>query len=99
MDTDLFDHFRHLDLLVSDSRRVGKDRFLAEIGSAGLIFANHVKNWRRVSRGFDALNIDGVELLNILKNVIHLPLVFLSFGVSEFDAGEVGYFADVHEND
>ena len=69
--------------------------FLGGEARSGLILVPDVVTGKGVSGGFDTLQIDLVQLVEVLENIPELGAKFFLFFIRQLDAGEVGDVIDV----
>ena len=93
----LLDDFRHLNLLVGGRGSVEERLLLGQlVRFRGDVLPDHVEDVLGMRRGFDAFDLDGLELFHVSENLVHLRLVGRDFLIGEADAGEVSDVPNVH---
>lgn len=89
------DDFGDADLAEGAVGGVTEQVGLFEAGS-GLILTEAVEDRGRMGGGFDSIDIDVGQRLDVTKDGVKLPLEGFTFLIAKIDTCEVGHVADIH---
>jgi hypothetical protein len=94
LDVSSFNNFGHDNEIVSRAWRELKHRFPSEAGP-GKVVSRHVKDWISVRRWLHPGDVEFLEMLDMFKDAVQLPLESADFLLTQGNAGESGYVTDI----
>jgi hypothetical protein len=89
-----FNDFWHEHEIVTCVWREAKHRFPSEAG-LGKVVSRYIKDWISVRSWLDPGDVNFLEMLDMLKHAVQLPLESAYFLVPQGNAGESSNMADI----